>query len=132
MKERIKKILNESKLTQVKFADKIGISRTGLQKLISGENNPSEQTIRAICNQFKVNREWLEEGIEPMYQPNAPTSDDELIDEVLAGEDEFIKAFIKGIAKSPGGWEKMRDVFSSIQAELDKINSPEDDESSSE
>lgn len=126
MNERIKKILAESKLTQVRFSDKIGISRTGLQKLISGENNPSEQTIRAICSQFKVNREWLEEGIEPMHQDTAPTSDDELIDEVLAGEDEFIKAFIKGIAKCPGGWEKMRDVFNSVQAELDKIKKPED------
>lgn len=126
MNERIKKVLAESKLTQVRFADKIGISRTGLQKLISGENNPSEQTIRAICSQFKVNREWLEEGIDPMYQDTSPTSDDELIDEVLAGEDEFIKAFIKGIAKCPGGWEKMRDVFNSVQAELDKLKKPED------
>ena len=126
MNERIKKILAESKLTQIRFANKIGISRTGLQKLLSGENNPSEQTIRAICLQFKVNREWLEDGIEPVYQPTARTSDDELIDEVLAGEDEFIKAFIKGIAKCPGGWEKMRDVFSSVQAELDKIKKLED------
>lgn len=125
MNERIKKVLHDSKLTQVKFGDRIGISRTGLQKLISGENNPSEQTIRAICMQFKVNREWLESGIEPMYLSTSPTSDDELIDEVLAGEDEFIKAFIKGIAKCPGGWEKMRDVFHSIQAELDKIKTPE-------
>ena len=61
-----------------------------------------------------------------MRQSDAPTSDDELIDKVLAGEDEFIKAFIKGIAKCPGGWEKMRDVFASVQAELDKINAPED------
>jgi len=126
MNNRIKKILSDSKLTQVKFADRIGISRTGLQKLVSGENNPSEQTMRAICSQFKVNREWLESGIEPMYNDTAPTSDDELVDEVLAGEDEFIKAFIKGIAKCPGGWEKMRDVFTSIQAELDKIKKPED------
>lgn len=125
MNERIKKVLKDSGLTQIIFAERIGISRTGLQKLISGENNPSEQTIRMICEKFKVNREWLESGIEPIYLPNA-SDDDELIDEVLAGEDDFIKAFIKGIAKSPGGWEKMQQVFTNIQAELDKLKTPED------
>lgn len=53
-----------------------------------------------------------------MRQPE--TEDDEIVDAVLAGEDEFVKAVIRGIAKTPGGWEKMREVFLAIQAELDK------------
>lgn len=68
MNTRIKKVLVDSKYTQVKFADKIGISRTGLQKLISGENNPSEQTIRAICSEFGISRRWLETGEGEMYE----------------------------------------------------------------
>ena len=42
-----------------------------------------------------------------------------IVSEVLRGEDEFIKAVIRGIAKTPGGWEKMREVFNAIRAELD-------------
>ena len=68
MNTRIKKVLIDSKFTQVKFADTIGISRTGLQKLISGENNPSEQTVRAICSEFGISRRWLETGEGEMYE----------------------------------------------------------------
>ena len=53
-----------------------------------------------------------------MMQP--ADEDDEIVDAVLAGEDEFIKAVIRGIAKTPGGWEKMHDVFTAIAAELEK------------
>ncbi len=123
MNYRIKLVLSDSKLTQVEFAKRIGISRTGLQKLISGENNPREQTIRAICSEFKVRRDWLETGEGEMRI--VPSSDDEIVDEVLAGDDEFIKAVIRGIAKTPGGWEKMREVFTAIQKELQK-NPPKD------
>lgn len=124
--ERIKKVRTDAKQTQAVFSEKIGIKRNTLAMIESQDKATSEVVIKAICREYRVNREWLEEGIEPVYQDTAPTSDDELIDEVLAGEDEFIKAFIKGIAKCPGGWEKMRDVFNSVQAELDKIKKLED------
>ena len=50
---------------------------------------------------------------------------DNAIDEVLGGEDEFIKAVLRGIAKTPGGWDKMREVFNAIAAELEKEKKPE-------
>ena len=111
-------------MTLTKFSDRIGISVSGLRKLESGENNPSEQTIRAICSEFNVNRTWLETGTGQMQMPEA--EDDELIDEVMRGDDEFVKAVIRGIARTPGGWEKMREVFEAIQKELDKKEKPED------
>ena len=69
MKDRIKRVRKHAQMTQFAFGEKIGISRTGLQKLEAGENNPSEQTIRAICREFGIRRQWLEEGIEPMFVP---------------------------------------------------------------
>lgn len=119
MNRRIRQVREESGLNRVKFSDKIGISESACRKLESGENNPSEQTVRAICSVFKVRRQWLEEGAEPMRLPD--DEDDEIVDSVLAGEDEFVKALIRAIAKTPGGWEKMREVFTAVQAELDKI-----------
>lgn len=124
MNSRIKKIRESLGMTLTKFSDRIGISVSGLRKLESGENNPSEQTIRAICSEFNVNRTWLETGTGQMQMPEA--EDDELIDEVMRGDDEFVKAVIRGIARTPGGWEKMREVFEAIQKELDKKEKPED------
>lgn len=120
VKDRIKIIREFSGLSLRSFGSRIGISGASVARLESGENNPSERTIRLICSEFVVRREWLLTGQEPMRLP--PDEDDEIVDAVLAGEDEFIKAVIRGIAKTPGGWEKMREVFTAIDAELKKNN----------
>ena len=106
-------------MTQSEFADKIGIGYSALSKIELGVNTPSTQTLQLICQQFGVRRDWLTDGTGPMRVPIE--SDDQLVDAVLAGEDEFIKAVIRGIAKTPGGWEKMREVFNAISAELQKF-----------
>lgn len=67
MNERIKHIRQTEKLTQIKFAEKIGLSRVGVQKLESGENSPREQTVRVICSEFGISRRWLETGEGEMY-----------------------------------------------------------------
>jgi len=120
VKDRIKQVRTEMGLTQDEFASRIGIGKSSVSLLESGRNNPSPQTIQLICQQFGVRKDWLLEGTGPMKLPAA--EDDAIIDEVLAGDDDFVKAVIRGIAKTPGGWEKMRDVFNAISAELQKNN----------
>lgn len=122
MNERIKEIRKHYKMTQEEFSEKLCIGKSALSRIESGINNPSEQTIKLICQEFGIRREWLLNGLGPMQLP--PDEDDEIVDSVLAGEDEFIKAVIRGIAKTPGGWEKMREVFTAIQKELSK-NTPD-------
>lgn len=121
--ERIKEVRKAASMNQADFGKAIGVGLSAVSAIEIGKNNPSEQTIRAICQEFGIRRGWLEHDEGPMKRE--PADDDELIDEVLAGEDEFIKAVIRGIARTPGGWEKMRDVFNAIQAELDKEKEPE-------
>lgn len=62
MKDRIKKIRADNKLSMEKFGEQIGITRSSVCKLESGENSPSEQTIRLICKEFGINKEWLLTG----------------------------------------------------------------------
>ena len=63
---RIKQIRKDSGLTQGEFGSRIGISLSGVSSLEIGKNTPSEQTIRAICSEFNVNRDWLVYGIGSM------------------------------------------------------------------
>lgn len=120
MNNRIKQIRLESGLTQEEFSSKISITKSSVSMMERGERSPSPQTVQLICQQFGVRKDWLLEGSGPMKLPSV--EDDAIIDEVLAGDDEFVKAVIRGIAKTPGGWEKMRDVFNAIAAELQKNN----------
>ena len=116
--ERIAELIDSLHIKKGEFADKLEISQAFVSQICSGIRQPSDRTISDICRVFNVRRQWLEEGIGPMRQPES--EDDEIVDAVLAGEDEFVKAVIRGIAKTPGGWEKMREVFLAIQSELDK------------
>lgn len=120
---RIKEIRSEKDISQTKFGQLIGISGASVAKLESGLNRPSERTIRAICHVFSVRRTWLEGGEGEPYVTKP--EDEEVIDDILRDSDDFTRAFILGIARTPGGWEKMREVFENVQAEIEKINAAE-------
>lgn len=79
MNERIKLIRKEEGLSQDDFGKHIGIGKTSVSKLESGENNPSERTVKLICSEFNINEEWLRTGKGNMK-------------EELPVEDEYFKA----------------------------------------
>jgi transcriptional regulator with XRE-family HTH domain len=64
--DRVKIIRKESGLTQAEFGQRIGITFSSVSLIEKGKNNPSEQTIRAICSEFSVNRDWLVDGVGEM------------------------------------------------------------------
>lgn len=66
MNTRICEVRKSVSLSMRAFGEKIGISGQSVARLESGENNPSEQTIRAICSEFNINRDWLVDGIGEM------------------------------------------------------------------
>ena len=69
MNTRIYEVRKSNSLSMRAFGERIGISGQSVARLESGENNPSEQTIRAICQEFNVNRDWLVDGIGDMEAP---------------------------------------------------------------
>lgn len=62
MNERLRLLRKKIELNQEEFGKRIGIGKTSVSKLESGENNPSEQTVILICREFNVNEEWLRTG----------------------------------------------------------------------
>ena len=68
LNERIKQARLELGVKQRVFAESIGVTPSSLSKIEANERNPSEQTLRMICNQYSINREWLETGEGPMLQ----------------------------------------------------------------
>lgn len=114
--ERIKKTRIEAGLSQRAFGDGIGISGPSIAKIESGENNPSEQTVLLISNTYKVNYQWLKDGIGPMYLP--PDTDDELVDAVMAGENEFAKKVFRVFAKlDDAGWQVIKRIVEELSQE---------------
>jgi len=63
MKNRIKKVMDESGLSASKFADKIGVPRSGLSHVLSGRNKPSLDYVIKLLNSFpNLDPNWLIKG----------------------------------------------------------------------
>ncbi|EMN90901.1 helix-turn-helix domain-containing protein [Leptospira weilii] len=68
MNSRIKKIYEDSGLTQIDFATKLGISHGSLNDLLTGRSKkPSHKTILAMRTEFNINPLWLLTGEGPMF-----------------------------------------------------------------
>ncbi len=60
MKDRLKKIIDFEDISYSKFADLVGIQRSGVSHLINGRNNPSLDVIQKVLEAFNyINAEWL-------------------------------------------------------------------------
>ena len=103
MEERIQKVRTDANLTQSEFGNRLGISKSAVQKLEYG-GNPSEQTIRAICEKFGVNRQWLETGDESI-QPYEREPDLETeVRSLLKNEPPVKQAVMIRLASMPDEW----------------------------
>lgn len=80
MNERLKRIRKELDLSQEEFGKRLGITGGGISKLEKGERNLTEQMLKSICREFKVNYLWLTEGLGEMFMGIPTSIIDELVD----------------------------------------------------
>ena len=78
MNSRLKDIRKALRLTQKEFAARLGITDSGISRLEKGQNQLTDQLIRAICREYKVNYEYLKNGIGEMFVEVPQTVVDEL------------------------------------------------------
>lgn len=75
MKNRIKEIRIQKKLTQAQFGEKIGVRGNTITNYETGLRTPTDAIIKSICREFNVNEEWLRSGTGEMFKA---TPSDEL------------------------------------------------------
>ena len=67
MKNRIKLLRKDLKLTQKEFGDAIGVSNSNISNIENGSVNLTDRNIYEICSKFNVNKDWLKHGIGDVY-----------------------------------------------------------------
>lgn len=93
MKDRIKKIRKDKKLTQVEFGERIGVKGNTITNYENGLRNPTDAIILSICREFSVNENWLRTGTgDPYLQPDDKLSS--YLADIITGDDYFIKDLI--------------------------------------
>ncbi|WP_167495177.1 helix-turn-helix domain-containing protein [Eubacterium maltosivorans] len=67
MKERIKALRKQLKMTQEDFAKRLGLARNSIANYEIGRREPTNAIVNSICREFNVNEEWLLTGKGEMF-----------------------------------------------------------------
>ncbi len=65
--ERLISLISELGISQMQFGKRLGLSRASVSKWTKGNNEPSESTIRQICQEYGVSYLWLKRGDGDMF-----------------------------------------------------------------
>ena len=103
MGDRIKQIRLEAGLTQMQFAERIGLSRNYIALIETGSREPSDRTISDICREFGVSQSWLQTGDGEMFLPRSKNEELALMVSDLMAEtdDSFRKRFVSAFLAFP-------------------------------
>lgn len=110
IRTRIKQIRKEHGLTQAEFGRRIGVTDASCSMIESGRNNPSGQTVKAICREFRVNEEWLRTGEGPK-EARVQDENASLIESILKDDGSQLYRMIR----------KTLDVYLSLDEDSKKV-----------
>lgn len=116
MNDRIKELRKAMNLSQEKFGELLGITKSGVSDIESGRRKVTDQHVIMLVNNG-VNEEWLRTGKGSMF---VPKSKDEEIAEMLAdiqksGEDSFRHRLVSALARlDDDGWDKLEKLIDMI------------------
>jgi transcriptional regulator with XRE-family HTH domain len=75
MQNRLQQFLDKKHLTPARFAEIMGVQRSGISHILSGRNNPSLDFIRKMIENYpELNSEWLITGKGDMFKKDVVTS----------------------------------------------------------
>lgn len=120
MKDRIKQIRKDKKLSMEKFGDKIGLKKNSVSQIESGINNPSETVILSICREFRVNENWLRTGDgEPYIKRTRNQEIQDFANDVMEEVDEsFRKRFVIALSKlDESDWNTLKKIADELSKE---------------
>lgn len=116
MNERLKKLRKAMNLSQEKFGELIGITKSGVSDIESGRRDVTEKHIIMLKNNG-VNEEWIRTGNGEMFIQK--TKDEELsemlADVQRAGEDSFKHRLVSALARlDDAGWDSLEKLIDMI------------------
>jgi transcriptional regulator with XRE-family HTH domain len=83
-------------MSQEKFGEKIGLSKSAISNFEAGTRTPTDRVINDICREFNINEDWLRNGIGEMFvKKNTITLDEYARQRNMTQEDkDFIITYL--------------------------------------
>lgn len=116
MNDRIKKLRKEMNLSQEKFGELLGITKSGVSDIESGRRKVTDQHVIMLANNG-VSEEWLRTGNGDMFVPGIKDKQISamLADVMKSGEDSFRHRLVSALARlDDGGWDNLEKFIDMI------------------
>lgn len=131
MKERIRAVReslldeNGKKLSQAKFAEKLGVSISSAQKWEIGAAAPNSAAIQLIASRCGVSEIWLRTGVGEMYEKRSRAEEmTAAVTRLMAdAPDSFKAALVSTLLRfDPNGkeWVTLEAIYRDVAAEAEK------------
>lgn len=120
MNQRVKEIRKANNLTMDKFGERLGVRRSAISLIESGERSVTDQMVRSICREFDINEEWLRTGKGEMYLDNSREMELARLTKTLLAEesDSFKNRLIAALSKlNDDQWELLAQISEQIAKE---------------
>lgn len=114
--ERIKEVRKAQlpKLNQTEFGQETGATRAMIASYETNAVVAPDAFLKLLCMKYNVSALWLKDGIGEMFLP--PDTEEEMVDRVMAGENEFAKSIMKAFAKlDDKEWEALKVVVDALK-----------------
>jgi Predicted transcriptional regulators len=123
--ERILKIREVSKLSQEKFAEKLGLSRNFINQVENGKKNFSDRTISDICKKIiidgkTINENWLKTGKGIMLNKLTTNQEIQLFANNIMEQtnESFCKRFVRALSKlDEEDWKTIEKIVNELSEE---------------
>lgn len=113
----------DCKMTMERFGERLGVGRTAISNIESGNRSVTDQVIKAICREFNVNPEWLRNGTGSMFKELSRNEQiDRFIRSILVNEPEGFKVkFIEVLSRlTEAEWKLVADMAKKLVAEQEQ------------
>lgn len=117
MNKRIFELRKYLKLSQEKFGEKLGVTKSAVSKMELGTYNITDTMLRLISKEFNVSYEWLANGTgEMILSKNRLDEISKLTNQLLCEEeDSFKNKLISALANlSEQQWKVLADIAESL------------------
>lgn len=111
-------------MSQEKFAQILGVSRSNLANIELGRVEPTELFLKHLCAVFGVSETWLHTGEgEPFEKLSRDEELSAFLGKVVSGKEDFRKRFISALsALDVEDWEALEKIAAKLLDETKKAD----------
>ena len=111
---RVRELRKELGLTLEKFGVRLGVGKTAISKIESGDRGLTDQMFLSICREYNVNPGWLETGAGPMFLGESKDTDYTLAAKELSDDPLIVSCLIEYAKLRPSERDVVRKYIDNL------------------